>query len=276
MFNTARAPWAFLLAGALLFWFAEEQLQHVKRARIGAEIEISLPIFVQVLMAGGDRNLAANWASIRALVTETSRMTADDYRVLATVQQDASWLNPAHEDNYYIAAAILPWEGQLDAAQVILRRATLARPFDYQPPFYYAFNLVHFRQDGMAAAEWLRRAAPYLPDPDERLIMESFAARWLDRTQDLELAASIVDSMAAQTRNRGFADHLRQRAQRLRDLAALRQAALDYAAQRGGPPQSLKELVTAGVIARLPADPLGAGFELDAQGMPVFAKGTRP
>jgi hypothetical protein len=103
--------------------------------------------------------------------------------ILGQVQKDASWLNPAHEDNYYIATAILPWEGQVDPTQVILRRATLARFFDYQPPFYYAFNQVHFKGDAFGASEWLRQAAEKLPDPEERVTLADFAARWLDRTR---------------------------------------------------------------------------------------------
>lgn len=264
-----------LLAGVVLFLFAQDRLESTKRARVSSEIDITLPLFVQVLMAGGDRYLAASWATVRALVTETGRMTPDEYTILAKVQQDASWLNPGHEDNYYIAAAILPWEGHLESAQVILRRATMARPFDYQPPFYYAFHLVHFKQDALAAAEWLRRAAAKLPNPDERVIMENFAARWLDRTHDLDLAARIVDAMAEQTRNRSFADYLRGRSQRLRDLALLRRAATDYQTRYRRPLRSLDELKAVGLIKKLPIDPLGIGFVLDEQGVPAFSTVNR-
>lgn len=261
-----------LLSGAFLFTYAHKQLEGTKRLRVNSEIDVALPLFVQVLMAGGDRYLAANWATIRALVTETSRMKPDEYAILAKVQQDASWLNPGHEDNYYIAAAILPWEGYLDEAQRILRRATLARPFDYQPPFYYAFHLVHFKQDAISAADWLREAAKTLPNPDERVVLENFAARWLDQTQDLELAARIVDAMASQTKNKAFADYLRGRSGRLRNLAMLRNAATTFRAKYSRPLRSLSELKAAGLISEIPLDPLGYGFVVDPQGVPAIAK----
>lgn len=264
-----------LVLGGLIFATAQNQIGRVKRNQVNAEISVTLPLFIQVVLAGGDRYLAASWAAIRALVTETARMTRDEYRVLAEVQQDASWLNPAHEDNYYIAAAILPWEGQLDPAQVILRRASLARSYDYQPPFYYAFNLLHFKADGLAAAEWLRQAAPKLPNPDERLILENLAARWLDRTEDLDLAARIVDAMAAQTKRKDFADYLHMRSQRLRDLALLRRTAVDYANRHGAPPGDLSDLVQSGLLQKLPADPLGFGFGLDSKGVPILFNGPR-
>lgn len=267
-----RWPWQAIMAlvlGCAVFVFAQNRLPGIKRAQVNAEITIALPVFVQVVMAGGDRYLAASWAAIRALVTETSKMGPEDFRVLGLVQRDASWLNPAHEDNYYIATAILPWEGQVEAAQVVLRRATLARSYDYQPAFYYAFNLVHFLGDYLAASEWLRQAAPKLPKPDERLLLENFAARWLDRTQDVELAARIVDAMAAQAKRKDFADYLRVRAQRLRDLGVLRRAAIAYSDRYGKPLARLSELVSAGLVAKLPVDPFGFGFAVDPNGVPI-------
>lgn len=262
-------PLASLVLGLAIFAFGQTRLGQVKRVSAGAEIEVTLPLFAQVVLAGGDRYLAASWAAVRALVTETSRMKPEDYKVLAQVQADASWLNPAHEDNYYTAAAILPWEGQVPAAQTILRRATDARPFDYQPPFYYGFYLVHFFGDGLGAAEWLRRSARRLSDPDERLLMEDLASRWIARSQDLETAARIVDAMAAQTKRKDFADYLHKRSQRLRDLAMLRNAAREYGARHGKAPESVEELRAAGLLPRIPVDPLGIGYGIDAKGLVV-------
>lgn len=267
--------WLGLLLGCMVFALAQGQIQRVKRSQVNAEIAISLPSFIQVVLAGGDRYLAASWSSIRALVTETIRMGPEDFRVLAEVQRDASWLNPAHEDNYYIAAAILPWEGQLEAAQTILRRATLSRPFDVSPPFYYAFNLVHFSGDGLGAAAWLRQAAAKVPSPEQALMLESFAVRWLDRSQDIELAARMADEMAAQTKRKDFADYLRLRGQRLRDLAMLRRAASSYAEKFGRPAATLADLVQSGIVKNLPADRIGSGFAIDSRGVPIFAERPR-
>jgi hypothetical protein len=262
--------WLALLVGTLIFTFSQQQLNAVKRAHVSAELEVALPLFVQVIMAGGDRNLAANWGAIRALVTETARMNDDDFVLLGRVQDDVSWLNPGHEDNYYIAAAILPWDGQLNVAQRVLNRAIRARPFDYQPPFYYAFHLVHFSGDGFGAAQVLRQSAQHLVDPGERLVMESFAARWIERSSDLELAARVVDAMAATTQRKDFATHLRLRSKRLRDLNALRRAAIVYEQTHGARPATLKALVATGLIEKIPDDPLGSGFGLDQAGVPVL------
>jgi hypothetical protein len=264
-----------LLFGAGCFGASVEWGKTVRRSKVSVEMQVALPLFVQVAMAGGDRNLAANLAGFRALVVETRKMEQDDYRVLAKTQVDVSWLNPAHEDNYYIAAAILPWSGELDAGQTILRRASLARPFDYQPPFSYAFNLFFFKNDVDGAADWLRMAAEKLNDDDERLIMQNYAARWMDRSRDLDVAISTLEDMAKQSKRKDFRAYLLIRAKRLQDLVILRRAAHDYVTRYGVKLERLDQLVASGLVKTIPTDPFGFGFDLDAVGEPIILNAGR-
>ena len=92
MYRIARSVpiYGLFLLGALLFVVASVSLRQQKRINATAEIEVALPLFVQVGMAGGDRFLAANLGAIRALITETARMQPDEYKILAKVQVDAS------------------------------------------------------------------------------------------------------------------------------------------------------------------------------------------
>ncbi|MDR1368035.1 MAG: hypothetical protein LBJ76_04895 [Candidatus Accumulibacter sp.] len=257
-------------AGALAFTHSSALLWKEKRVDASPEIAVALPLFVQVLMSGGDRFLAANLGSVRTLIVESAKMRPEEYRILAKLQLDVSWLNPAHEDNYYTASAILPWNGEIDAAQTVLYRAALARPFDLQPPFYYAFNLVYFKNDPIAASEWLRRRAIRLPNAEERQLLENFAARWLDRANDLKLAVAVVESMAKQARRKDFREYLNLRARRLRDLISLREAANAFLKKNGHSAKSLGQLVSEGFIPTIPTDPLGAGFKLGSDGTPIF------
>lgn len=259
---------ALLLAVA--FVATAERLKSVPRQSVSVEMQVALPLSVQVLMAAGDRNLAANIAAIRALVVSTEKMRPEEYRILGRVQEDVSWLNPAHEDNYYIAAAILPWNGELDAAQIVLARASRARFFDYQPAFYYAFHLLHFKHDAVGASAWLRAAAEKLPNDDERLIMQNMAARWLDKAQDINLAINVVEAMAKQAKRRDFRAYLEQRVARLRSLQQVRAAAASYQQRHGRPLTDLRELVNSGILPALPQDPFGFGFVFDTQGQIIL------
>ena len=252
---------AFVLYAVTIPW-----LYRQPRASAASEMQVALPRFVQVLMAGGDRYLAANFAGFRALVVSTETMGPENYRIQALVQQDAAWLNPAHEDNYYIAAAILPWNNQLDAAQFVLRRATQARAFDWQPPFYYAFNALHFKKDAVEAAAWMRIASQHTQDELEQLSFQQLAAQWVSKGEDLELAIRLHRSMARETKHRAFANFLEKRAQRLENQLLLDRAIERYHQRFGQEPSQLSELVDRAILASLPTDPFGMQYTIDDQG----------
>ncbi len=259
-------PGLAALLAATLFVATAERLKSAPRKSVSVEMQVALPLFVQVFMALGDRYLAANLAAIRALVVATDKMQPDEFKILAKVQTDVSWLNPAHEDNYYIAFAILPQYGELDSAQTILARATRARFFDYQPAFFYGFNQWYYKHDPAGAAAWMREAAENLPDPDQRLTMQNMAARWMDKAQDTELAIRVVEAMAKEARRKDFRAYLETRVVRLRQLLQLRNAAAAHRERFGRPVSSLQELVDTGILPALPQDPFGFGFGFDKQG----------
>jgi hypothetical protein len=263
------ANWKLSLAAllsALIFVTSTEHLKPMPRQSVQIEMQVALPLFVQVFMAAGDRFLAANIAAIRAVVVDNFKMKREDFKILAKVQDDVSWLNPGHEDNYYVAAAILPWNGEVELAQRILARATRFRPFDYQPAFLYAFNQLHFYADAQGASLWLRDAAERMPDPDNRLIMQNYAARWADKADDLGFAIQVVESMAKQAKRRDFQRYLQIRVARLQALQELRHAETEYRQRFSQPLARLQDLVESGVITSLPKDPFGFGYDIDAKG----------
>lgn len=238
------------------------------RAQASTEMQVALPRFVQVMMAGGDRYLAANLAGFRALFASTENMGPDNFRIQAIVQSDAAWLNPAHEDNYYIAAAILPWNDQVQAAQFVLRLATQARPFDWQPPFYYAFNTLHFLKNPAEAAAWMRIAGMHTQDELEQLSFQQLAAQWVSKGEDLELAIRLHRSMARETKHKNFANFLEKRALRLENFLSLERAITRYYELVGTNPTRLTELVDRAFLPSIPQDPFGMQYTIDTHGKP--------
>lgn len=259
-----------LAVGAALFFTAVTQLGGVKRPSTTEEMQVALPRFVQVVMTAGDRFLAANIATFRATVASTENMREDNYHVQALVQRDAAWLNPAQEDNYYVAAAILPWNGEFDAAQEVLALAMQARPFDWQPAFYYAFDLYHFRHDAVAAADVLLQAAPGVSNEGNRSTMEALAYAWYEKGYDAATALQMMETSAKTARSGAFRRYLEARAVRLRGLLSLREAVEVFDGKFGRRPGNIEELVSAGVVSTLPTDPFGVGYELGGDGYPVI------
>ncbi|MBI5901343.1 MAG: hypothetical protein HZB40_19245 [Rhodocyclales bacterium] len=259
-----------LVLAIAIFSLATDRLGRRPRIGMTPEFSVRLPVPAQVLMSVGDRHLAANLGGFRVLVAETARMRAEDYAIQARLQKDISRLNPAHEDNYYIAAAILPWGGQLEAAQYVLKRAADARPFDYQPLFYYGFHLYHFFRNPAAGAEALLAGASRARDPQDQWALQNVAAIWIERGYLVGEAAGRVQAMANSAPPGSFRKYLAIRATRLRELDRLGKLAATYEQTYGRKPSSLEELIQVGLIERIPVDPLGVGFALDASGEPVF------
>jgi hypothetical protein len=233
------------------------------------ELSVMVPVPVQILAAFGDRYLAANTGTWRAIMVGTNRLSTDELTALAQVQDSASWLNPGHEDNYYTAAAILPWAGELEATQRILERAISARPTDIYAPFFHGFNAIYFKGDGATASKDLLTAAAHAESNDERQALTVLAARWSERNNDPKLAIGIVSQMAKETHDAALKQYLEQRVARLEGLIQLQAAAKRYQESHGRPLDDLNQLVASGTLPTLPQDPLGDGYGLRDH-MPVL------
>lgn len=261
-----------LLVAALAFHLATRLSLSAPRERVFEEMHVALPPVAQLLMTGGDPYLAAHLSALRALVSSPNDMTADQFRVLGVVQRDAARFNPLHFDNYFIAAAVLPWFGEVEAGREVLRRAAEARTFDSLASFHYAFLLYHFDKDPIAGAAWLEKAAERSSSEEERLMFVQMASSWLAKASDLDQSIAMIRGFARQTAYPRFRDFLNRRADRLELLRGLRQAADMYRQRASEPLASLDQLVISGILPELPTDPFRRGFALDDKGTVVFAE----
>jgi hypothetical protein len=262
-----------LLAGCAVgarLWWAQHRLSGLSRATAAPELLISLPRFAQVLMAGGDRYLAANLAGFRVLVADTGRMNAEDYAVQAG------------------CSAILP--GSTRCTKTI---TTLARRFCRGMANWMRHNTscaglrrrgpsigtrcsitvsssIIFARTRRQARSGCSRASRGSPISRTSGRCRMSLPAWIEKGYQTANAATMVDAMAADSPPGAFRNYLQVRARRLRDLAALQDAATLFQARHGRGVKKLEELVSAGLIAELPKDPLGFGFGLDAAGWPIL------
>ena len=259
-----------VLAGAALLYGTS--VAHLREVRpdTAPELLVALPRFAQVAMAGGDRYLAANLSGFRVLVASTTRMRPDDYAVQARLQADIAWFNPGHEDNYYIAAAILHWNGHVDDGQDVLRKAGEKRQFDWQPLFYRGFGDYYFKKDPASGARLLLDGATRATDQQDIWALQNLAARWIERGYDGRTAAGLVSAMAENSPSGAFRNYLHARAERIRIVEDLRDAVLTYRARTGSAPARLEDMVSSGILDALPKDPFGEGFVLGPDGVPAI------
>ena len=214
------------LLGVLIYLAGVSRVSKTPLVMDAETMEVALPPELQVFLAMGDRYLAANIETFRALVLTINERDKTTLRVLSEVQMGASTLNPAHEDNYYIAQAILPWNDLVEPTQYVESRAMDSRPWDFLPGFFYAFNRYYFEHDPHGGAEILFRAASRLEKKEGVLEM---AARWQERGEDPELAINMIRAMQESSRNQKLKDSLQMRIDRLQGLIILREAAARFA-----------------------------------------------
>lgn len=261
--------WLLLAGTALVSWglfaLASLGLRDAPRADTEDVLRVRMPLVLQLAHAGGDRFLAANINSFRAIVLDTAVREPETFRVQAQLQVDAAFFNPYHADNYYLAAAQLPWNGQVAAAQQVLHKASDSRSWDMWPTFFYAFNAMYFERDMVKAAQWAELAAER--NPNNAPALRVMAATWYERQNDSALALDVLRNLYAQSSDEKYRAMLAARIARLEGLLALRKALAEYRKKHNGElPASGEALIGYGGLAALPDDPLGAGYRFDEQG----------
>lgn len=252
-----------------LFWLVGSQLQDSPRISEQGLLRVRLPQPLQLAYAAGDPYLAANLNVFRSILVEASVTEPETYRVQAQLQVDAAHFNPYHEDNYYIAAAILPWNGFVAETQELLKLASEARTWDWMPPFFYAFDSWYFEQNMLAAGDWAEIAAARSNEVNAKAL-RAMAAKWYERGSDPQLAKNLIVALLQQTRDADLRQQLQVRIDRLDGLLALRAAHAEYLQKHGKAPAQLDDLLGLAGLQTLPQDPMQLGYGLDAAGLPIL------
>lgn len=262
-------PLLWMLLGLAVFEVGVTGLEKLPRDGPEEVMRVKLPVFAQLLVAGGDRYLAANMGVFRAVTLGVGRQDPATFATLAGVQEDAAWLNPGNEDNYYTAIAILPWNGQLRAAQHILLRTIDGRPTDVYPPFYYAFHQWYFLHDYSSAARYLTVAANRV-DGNTRLVLLNMAGKWSLQAQDPFDAIRILGLLKQQSNNQQLRELFDKRIERIRHLSWLLAKVRAYENEFGRRPADIAVLAQWMKPAMVPAEPMGGQYVLDQNGWPAI------
>lgn len=258
-----------------VFWWSGNQLQDQPRISEEGLLRVRLPVPLQLAYAGSDPYLAANLNVFRSMMVDSTVTEQETYRVQAHLQQDAALFNPYHEDNYYIASAILPWNGFVSETQDILQRASHARTWDWMPPFLYAFDAWYFEKNMQAAGDWAEIAAERSGEVNAKAL-RAMAAKWYERGDDPQLAKDLIVALQQQTRDADLRAQLQVRIDRLNGLLQLRAAQQAYLAEHQQAPSELEQLLGYAQLSALPEDPMQLGYILDADGVPVLQQPQHP
>ena len=152
--------------------------------------------------------------------------------------------------------------GRPDLAIALLQKGLVAQPTKWE--FVQAIGFVHYWyfEDYPAAAEWFERAARM---PGAPPWMGSLAAVTLAEGGHRDRSRTLWQQMAATAEEDWFRNEARRRLAQLDALDQLDQLTAigaAYARGRGGPPRTWDDLIGAGFLRGVPADPTGRAYRL--------------
>lgn len=221
--------------------------------------------------------LAASAASVSSAPGTAVRAASDsEYRLLHPLLDLTTTLDPKFNIAYRFGAIFLaePYPGgagRPDLAIALLEKGLAARPDKWE--YMQDIGFVHYwwRHDYQAAAQWFKRAADA---PGGPWFLRSLAATTLAEGGDRRSSRLMWESI----RQSAEIDWLRNDAERrLVQLDAMDfidqvQAEVNKVRAAGVTATSWQELMRAGIVRRIPADPSQTPLELDADGIVHLSK----
>lgn len=259
-----RVPWLFVVLYCT-YIIASGLQGRVEQYEYHSEDRVVLSAPLQLVLYAGDRYLAANFETIRLAATGLQVNPATgtiDGRYLLRAHHVVAQLNACHEDNYYLANAILSWAGANEEVNEILWSATQCRHWDFLPPFLYGFNQYFFDRNITEAQRALEIAAQR--SQENANAMRRFAVMiGTEQFDDESMALAYLKQQQAQAESDNLARSLQERVVRLEGLITLREAQTVYEAEYNMPLGSPQDLLDSGLLDSFPTDPLGIGYEFE-------------
>lgn len=259
--RSARWPLGVAVLGFALFaatWAM--RIPASQKPDLADRVVVSAP--VQLLLAGGDRFLAANVESVRAVATTSDAADAVESNALFGIRarRVVSQLNPCHEDNYYMGNALLTWGGAVSEGTELLRRAIDCRAWDELPPFLYGFNQYYFLRNG-EEARWALELAAGRSSKNAAVLHKSAIMIAAGEFRDDDAALEYLTRERDRSTDPKLRQMLDKRVGRLAGLIQLRTAQQRYEAQFGKPLTDPRALLEHGLLQSFPTDPMRLGYE---------------
>lgn len=245
-----------LLVSYLLFLFGAKNLSAPRTEEMPGSVV--LPPALQSVLYLGDTYLAANVEATRVLMTGGPvEGIAQDY--YDRLHQAVAILNPCHEDNYYVANALLAWAGSVDGAIAILRGATACRSWDEWPPFFLSYNLYFFKHKLLEAKQAVFEAANRATKNRAGFLRMGIFYE-AETYPDLRSARNFLITQRDQARDAKLKMLLDKRIGRLGGLIELQDAQQAFEKRYGHPLQAPNELIASGILRKFPEDPVRLGY----------------
>ncbi|OEU64444.1 MAG: hypothetical protein BA870_05585 [Desulfuromonadales bacterium C00003094] len=254
---------------AILGPFTREMAQKPYAQRVGM---IPHPTVLKLLFPDYQELLGANilgrvifyYGALTDDVANPSKMQLSaDYPAMSRAVHAALRLDPYNMDGYYFGQSILVWDvGQYKLATELLEYGMQYRSWDWQLPFFAAFNHAYFLKDRAAAARLYMRAG----ELSGSFLFKSLGGRYLQEAGETQMAVDYLQTLEKITRTPAVKQALQLRIETFKAVLTVELARDRYAEEKGRLPADIQLLLSTGYLATWPVDLYGGEFYLDGNG----------
>ena len=219
-----------------------------------------------LLLSGEYNGLASDYFLVKAALfygSKVNKITSKDSLWLAKDLNLASYLDPYYFEPYWMAGAVLPWEGRICEAKQILKRGLAHLKDRWEIPFYLGFISFYFEHNNQEAARYFFIAAK---KPHAPAYLPLLASRLAIKSEETNIAISFLETQLKLVKDEKLRKQIEKRLISLKMIAYLEKAVEIYKKKYHQMPHNLEQLVKAQIIPSIPSDPYGGKFYITKEG----------
>lgn len=213
----------------------------------------------------GYHNLGADVVWLRLLqVLGKKRNTADEYEWIYHALDVVTTLDPQYDYAYYVGGVVLTnIANRVDLSNRLLEKGCKNNPGEWSIPFLLGYNHYFILGNAAKAAEYIAAAARL---PGGPAYLPGLATRMYAEANNPDTALQFLETLWRQTEDAGMREVLEKRAKEVmieRDIRLLESSVQQYSAKQGHLPDTLRDLVSSGLLTQIPQEPFGGSYKLN-------------
>lgn len=251
---------------AILGSFTQAMKEKVTAVKLGVSpppkvLQVLFPDFQEFLAASSlGRTIQYYGALVGPAADPGNVLRVADYPAMSRAVHAALHLDPYNMDGYYFGQSILVWDAkQYQLATELLEYGMQYRTWDWQLPFFAAFNQAYFLKDRAAAARLYMLAGELSGEN----LFKSLAGRYLQEAGETQMAIDYLQTLEKNATTPAVKKTLQVRIETFQAILSIEEARDRYTKKEGQFPANIDILVRSGYLATTPVDPYGGRFYLD-------------
>jgi hypothetical protein len=209
------------------------------------------------ILSGEFSGLLADYLLLKASVYLGGRDETPDANkeAVATLFRQAATLDPYFFQTCYFVQGFVPWwKGKfVSDALATLEIIKEHRDWHWEPGFYIGFDYFFFLRDNLTASRHLMDASKLQNAPP---LLWTLGARLSQRGGDTLASIAFLKTIYAGTENKAQKEEMQRRIEALNGVLILEKAIAQFRSMFfDRPPDTLKQLMEAGILKELPVNP---------------------